>query len=61
MRRQRVEVVGNWVGKRTSARKSRGMVIGGTVEDPSGGSNGVVEIGSTSGAVTELPLGCGGP
>ena len=61
MRRQRIEVVGNRVGKRTSARKSRGMVIGGTVEDPSGGSNGVVEVGSTSGAVAELPLGCGRP
>jgi hypothetical protein len=58
MRRQGIEVVSNRVGKGAGAGKSRGVVVGGTVKNPSGGSDRVVEIGGTGGAVTELPARC---
>jgi len=61
MRGQRIKVVSNRVGKGAGARKGRGVVIGGTIKNPSGGSDRVVEIRGTSGAVAELPARCGWP
>lgn len=54
-------MVGDGVGEGCGAREGGRATIGGTVEDPAVGSDGIVKVRSAGGAVAKLPRRAGGP